>query len=95
MTEADFRDSEHRQVLRELLSSDSFQIARSIVLEKMVGADVVLDAPEIASARLLSQRAGYELAFTDLQALTQTAKELPREPESDFGEPEAAAKLNP
>lgn len=94
MTAIEFRSNPAlRQTLRELLESQLFQLAKEAVLLPFVGQDSAIEGPEVASVRWLSKRAGFECAFLDLEELTQILPPTQKDEVSDFGEPDAAARL--
>jgi len=97
MTDIEYRNSTRRDELKELIAHPCFAEAKRLILSKLSGSGSLLksDSPEIVSVRFLSTRVGMEVAFEELEALTQPVPEQVQEPESDFGQPTALAALDP
>lgn len=88
MTAIEFRKKgEYRNALAEILGNEVLQQAIAIITADDIGKDANLDAPEVVSVRVLSQRVGREQAFSILQELALPLPAAQRPPIETFGTP--------
>lgn len=95
MTPEDFRKSPTLcGELRDIASSRAFRLGCEAILHQFIARDALPGAPEVVSARMLTQRVSYELAFRELATLPEGVFAQPQDQPDDWGAPEAAAHLH-